>query len=65
MVGSSGSIFDPYISQVLHVKMQAPITEHLISKIWGGIYSDHLEYKLPQDEGDDSDPITFRKQLPI
>ena len=43
--------------------MQAPIKEHLISKIWGGVYSDHLEYELPQDEGDESDPITFKQYL--
>ena len=49
MVGSSGSRLDPYISQVRHVRMQALIAEHLISKIWRGIYSDHLEYDLPQD----------------
>ena len=28
-----------------------------------GIYSDHLEYDLPQDKGDESDPITFRQYL--
>ena len=59
MLGSSGSILDPYISQCCHVKIQALITDHLISKIWGKIYSDYLEYDLPQDEVDESDPITF------
>ena len=29
----------------------------------GGIYSYHLEYDLPQDEGKKSDPITFRQCL--
>ena len=39
MVGSSVSRIDPSISQIRHVKMQALIIDHLISKIWGGIYS--------------------------
>ena len=29
----------------------------------GEIYLDHLEYDPPQDEGDKSKPITFRKDL--
>ena len=37
MVGYSISIIDPSISQVLHVKGQELIKDHLISKIWGGI----------------------------
>ena len=60
MVGFSGSRLDPSLSQVFHVKTQALITDHLISKIWGGIYPDHVEYDLPKDKGDESDPITFR-----
>ena len=46
--------------QVHHVKIQALTTDHLISKIWGNIYSDHLKYDLPQDEGDEYDLITFQ-----
>ena len=49
MVGSSCSKLDPSILQVRLVKIQALITYHLISKIWQEIYSDHLEYDLPQD----------------
>ena len=63
MVGYSGSRLDPSISKVCHIKMQAIITYHLISKIWGEFYSDHLEYELPQDERDKSEPITFRQYL--
>ena len=63
MVGYSSSILDPSILQVPHVKIQALITDNLISKRWGGIYSDHLEYDLPQVEVDEYDPITFRKYL--
>ena len=59
MVGSSGSIIEPSISQVCNVKIQAMITDHLIPKIWEEIYSEHLEYDLPQDEGNESDPIAF------
>ena len=59
MVGSSGLRLDTSISQVFHVKIQALITDHLISQILGGIYSDHLENDLPQDEGDESDPIAY------
>ena len=29
----------------------------------GGVYLDYLEYYLPQDEGDESEPITFRQYL--
>ena len=35
----------------------------MITKRWSEIYSDHLEYDLPQDKGDESNPITFRKYL--
>ena len=63
MVGSSRSILDPSISQVRHVKVQVLTTDHLISKRLGGIYSDHLEYYLPQYKGDESNPITFRHYL--
>ena len=35
MVGSFVSRLDPSISIVCHVKMQAVITDHLISKRWG------------------------------
>ena len=35
----------------------------MITKRWSEIYSDHLEYDLPQDKGGESDPITFRKYL--
>ena len=63
VVGSSGSIIDPSILKVRHVKTKALITYHLISKIWGEIYLDHIEYYLPQDKGDKSDPIIFRKYL--
>ena len=36
----------------------------MISKrLGGGGYSDHLEYDLPQDEGDESERITFRQYL--
>ena len=63
MVGSSGSRLEPSISQVRHVKIQALITDHLLSKIWGEIYSDHLEYDLPQDKGDESETITFPQYL--
>ena len=41
--------------------MKALITDHLISRIWVDIFSDHLEYELPQDKRDESDPITFQK----
>ena len=63
MVGYSGSRLDPSISQVCHVKMQALITYHLISKRLGEIYSDRLEYDLLQDKGDESKPITLRQYL--
>ena len=63
MIRSYGSRLDPYISQVPHVKMQALIKYHQISKIWGEIYSDHIEYDISQDEGDKSDPIMFRQYL--
>ena len=43
--------------------MQALIIDNLISKIWGGVYSEHLKYYLPQDEVDESEPITFRKYV--
>ena len=43
--------------------MKALITDHLISKQRGEIYLDYLRYDLPQDEGDGSDTITFRKYL--
>ena len=61
MVRYSGSTLDPYILQVIHVKMQAIITYHMISKRWGEIYSDHFEYELPQDKGYEYDPIMFRQ----
>ena len=51
IVGYYVSRLDPSISKFRHVKMQALITDHLISKHWGGVYSHHLEYDLPQDEG--------------
>ena len=36
----------------------------MISKrLGGGGYSNHLEYDLPQDEGDESERITFRQYL--
>ena len=36
----------------------------MISKrLGGGGYSDHLEYDLPQDEGDEYEHITFRQYL--
>ena len=63
MLGSSGSRLDPSISKFCHVKMQALITDHLISKTWGKFYSDHLKYDLPQYKGDESNPILFRKYL--
>ena len=63
MLGSYGSILDPYLSQVRYVKMQALITDHLISKIWGKFYSEHLKYDLTQYEGDESDLITLRQYL--
>ena len=63
MVVSSGLRLDPSISQVRHFKVQALIKDHRISKRWGGVYSDHLEYDLPQDKGDESESITFRKYL--
>ena len=43
--------------------MQAIIIDHLISKIWGGIYSYHIEYDLPQDKEYESVTITFQKYL--
>ena len=60
MVVSSGSRLDPSVSQVHHDKMQALITDPLISKIWGEIFSDHLEYSLSQYEVDESDTMTFQ-----
>ena len=59
MVGSSGSRPDTSILQVRRFKMQALITDHLISKRWGEIYSDHLKYEHPQDKGDESNHIKF------
>ena len=41
--------------------MQALIQDHLISKIWVDIYSDHIEYELPQDEGYEFDLITYQQ----
>ena len=41
--------------------MKALTIDHLISKRWGGICSDHIEYDISQDKGDESDPITFRQ----
>ena len=61
MVGSSGSRHATYILQVHHAQIQALTKDHLISKIWGNIYSDHLEYDLPQDKGDEYDPIMFQQ----
>ena len=61
MLGSYSARLYPYILQVHHVKIQALVTYLLISKKWGKFYSDHLEYDLPQDKGDESDPITFRQ----
>ena len=29
----------------------------------GKFYSEHLKYDYPQDEGDESDPITFQQYL--
>ena len=44
--------------------MKSLVKYHLISKQWGeGGYSYHFEYDLPQDEGDESDHIAFRKYL--
>ena len=63
MVGSSGPILDPSILQVCHEKMQALITGNLISKIWERIYSNHLEYGLPQYKVDKLDPIMFQNYL--
>ena len=37
--------------------------DHLISKIWGKFYSEHLKYDLTQYEGDESDLITLRQYL--
>ena len=54
MLVSSGSRLDTYISQFFHIKMQALITDHLISQKWREIYSYHLEYYIPQDKGDES-----------
>ena len=63
IVGSSGSILDPSMLQVHHVKMQALTTDHLIPKRCGEIYLDHLQYDFPQYEGGESGPITFRQYL--
>ena len=63
MVGSYGSKLDPSIYKGHHVKVQALITNHLISKRWREIYSDYLAYNLPQDKGDKSDPILLQKYL--
>ena len=63
MVGFSGSRLNTSISQVIHIKMQALITDHLIPQIWGEIYSDHLKYDLPQDEGDEYNTTKFQKYL--
>ena len=63
MIGSSGSRIKPCTLQDHHIKIQSLIIDHLISKIWGNVYSDHLKYDLPQDEGDKSDPITFRQYV--
>ena len=63
MVGSSGSILHPSISQFIHVKTKALITNHLIFKHWEEVYSYHLEYDIPQCEGDEYDPIVFRQYL--
>ena len=41
--------------------MKALITEHMISKRWGEIYSDNIEYDLPQENGDEYDSITFQQ----
>ena len=43
--------------------MQAQITDHLVSKIRFGIYSDLLKYDLSQEEGDESDYITIKQYL--
>ena len=59
IVGYYVSRLDPSISKFRHVKMQALITDHLISKSWGLIYSDRLDYDIPWDKGDESDPINF------
>ena len=61
MVGTSGSRLDPSILQVHYVKSQELIIDHLIYKRWGEIYSDHLKYDFPKDEGDESNTITFQK----
>ena len=63
MVVYSGSRLYPSISQVRHVKMEELIKDHLISKRWGEICSYNIEYDLPQDVGDKSEPITFRQYL--
>ena len=63
MVGYYSLRLDPSTLQFHHVKMQAIITDHLISKIWGKFYSCHLGYDLPQDEGYEYNPITFQIYL--
>ena len=63
IVGTSVLRLDPYTLKFCHAKMKAIIKDHLISKIWGEIYPDHIEYELPQDEGDESYPITLRRYL--
>ena len=55
MVGSAVSILDPYILQL--------ITDRLISKRWGGVYSYHIQYDHPQDVVDESNTITFQQYL--
>ena len=63
MLVSSVSRLDTSISKVGHVKMQALIIDHLISKRWERIYLDHLKYELPQDDVNESDPIMLQQYL--
>ena len=58
-------MLDPSTSQVIHIKMKSLIIDHLISKLLGGGGRDsyHLKYYLPQDKGDESNPITFLQYL--
>ena len=59
LVRSSGQIFDITKKDVTHVTAQDVVINSLISKIWGKIYSNHIEYILPLG-GDNDKMVTFR-----
>ena len=63
MIGASSNKLDTSVSQVRHVKMQALVMDHMISKHWGEIYLGRLEYEVTQDKEIFNTTIKFRELL--